>query len=78
MLGVAAGLGLGIVEVVYVLLTAGASFDGALETGRFVALTAATLAGAGAVIGAAEGLIAAGVTSLAAALGDPRLSSDRA
>ena len=72
MLGVAAGLGLGIVEVVYVLLTAGASFDGALETGRFVALTVATLAGAGAVIGAAEGLIAAGVTSLAAALGDPR------
>ncbi|HEY2742998.1 MAG TPA: sulfatase [Polyangia bacterium] len=72
MLGVAAGLGLGIVEVVYVLMTAGASFDGAMENGRFVALTVATLAGAGALVGAAEGLIAAGVTMLGAALGDPR------
>jgi arylsulfatase A-like enzyme len=71
-LGVAAAFGLGIVEVFYVLSTAGASFDGALENGRFVALTLATLAGAGALVGAAQGLVAAGVSTLAAALGDPR------
>ncbi|HEX9104461.1 MAG TPA: hypothetical protein VF997_19755, partial [Polyangia bacterium] len=71
-LGVAAGLALGAVEVVYVLATAGASFDGALETGRFALLTAAVLAGAGALAGAAEGLVAAAVAWASGALGDPR------
>jgi arylsulfatase A-like enzyme len=71
-LGASAGLALGLVEVVYVLVTAGASFDGVLETGRFAALTAAALAGAGALVGLVEGLIAAAVESAAAALGDPR------
>jgi len=51
-LGVAAGIALGLVEVAYVLATAGASFDGALETGRFFALTVATLARGGALVGA--------------------------
>src|SRR5439155_19386804 len=71
-LGAAAGLALGLVEVVYVLVTAGASFDGALETGRFATLTAAALAGAGALVGAAEGLVGAAIEHSASALGDPR------
>jgi arylsulfatase A-like enzyme len=71
-LGVAAGLAVALVEIAWVLATAGASFDGALETGTFVALTAATLAGAGAVVGAAQGLCAAAVGHAASALGDPR------
>src|SRR6185312_16193261 len=71
-LGTVAGLGVGIIEVVYVLMTAGASFDGAWETGRFVALGIATLMGVGAAVGAAEGLVAAAVTMAASALGDER------
>ena len=72
MLGTAAGLALGVVEAVYVIWTAGASFDGAFETGRFAALTAVALAGFGAVAGCAQGVVAAAVGWASAALGDPR------
>ncbi|MDB4971271.1 MAG: hypothetical protein JWN44_6960, partial [Myxococcales bacterium] len=71
-LGAAAGLALGLVEVVWLLLTAGASFDGALETGSFAALTALTVAGTGALVGLAQGVLAATVGEVAGALGDPR------
>ncbi|MGZ3440850.1 MAG: sulfatase, partial [Polyangia bacterium] len=71
-LGAAAGLALGLVETVYVLITAGASFDGALETGHFAALTVAALAGAGALAGVVQGLVGAAVERAASALGDPR------
>ncbi len=71
-LGAAAGLLVGLFEAVYVVVTAGPSFDGAFETGRFALLTAAALAGAGALVGVVEGLVAAAVTQAASALGDPR------
>ena len=72
MLGVAAGIVVGVIEVAYVLATAGASFDGALETGRFVGLTLATLAGAGALAGVVQGLIGGAIAYASSALGDPR------
>lgn len=72
MLGAAAGLLLGLVEVAWLLATAGASFDGARETAELVALTLAVLAGAGTLVGAVEGLLCAAVEEAAAALGDPR------
>ena len=71
-LGVAAGILVGLLEVAYVLGTAGASFDGAFETGRFIALTVAAVAGGGALVGCAQGLVAAAVEHASSALGDPR------
>ena len=63
---------MGLVEVLWLLATAGASFDGARETSRFVGLTALVCGGAGALVGVLQGLLAAVVRESAAALGEPR------
>jgi arylsulfatase A-like enzyme len=68
-LGAAAGLALGVVEVAYLALTAWACFDGPLELGRFAASLAGLCIGAGAVAGVALSLAGALLGRLAARLG---------
>jgi arylsulfatase A-like enzyme len=72
----AAGL-LAALEAAWVLSTAAASFDGAREIARFVACTTLVLLGAGALVGALEGALAAVVSLAANALGDRRSSAQR-
>ncbi len=69
-LGAFAGALVGILEATWVLVTAGASFDGDAEVARFCAAAVGLLVGAGALAGLAEALAAAAVTEAAHLAGE--------
>jgi arylsulfatase A-like enzyme len=67
-LGAAAGAVCATIECAWVLVTAGASFDGVGEAARFFALTVMLLVGGGALAGVAQGLVMAAVAAASRAL----------
>ena len=69
-LGALAGVLVGGLEAVWVLVTAAASFDGQAEVARFCASVIGVLAGAGTLVGVAEGLLASAVIEAAHAAGE--------
>jgi arylsulfatase A-like enzyme len=69
-LGAIAGALVGVLEAVWVIVTAGASLDGEAEIARLCAGVVGVLVGAGTLVGLAEGLIAAAVTEAAHAAGE--------
>ncbi|HEX4458541.1 MAG TPA: sulfatase-like hydrolase/transferase, partial [Polyangia bacterium] len=75
-LGAFAGALVGLLEAVWVVVTAGASFDGDAETARFCAATVGLLVGAGALVGLVEGLTAAAVSEAAHLAGERKRDTE--